>query len=113
MMALRPGMLALSLPAGAGDPLLAEAEEICAGQGATVLQAPGGEGVDRRLAAITTFPAAAALSMRIGPRARARCRPAGVDGCVLPRREGHDVSRRLDGGCRERRCRPCRCGEQL
>jgi len=66
MMALRPGTLALSLPAGAGDPLLAEAEEICAGQGATVLQAPGGEGVDRRLAAITTFPAAAALSMRIG-----------------------------------------------
>ena len=66
MMALRPGTLALSLPAGAGDPLLAEAEEICAGQGATVLQAPGGEGVDRLLAAITTFPAAAALSMRIG-----------------------------------------------
>ena len=66
MMALRPGTLALSLPAGAGDPLLAEAEEICVGQGATVLQAPGGEGVDRRLAAITTFPAAAALSMRIG-----------------------------------------------
>ncbi len=66
MMALRPGTLALSLPAGAGDPLLAEAEEICAGQGATVLQAPGGEGVDRRLATITTFPAAAALSMRIG-----------------------------------------------
>ena len=66
MMALRPGTLALSLPAGADDPLLAEAEEICAGRGATVLQAPGGKGVDRRLAAITTFPAAAALSMRIG-----------------------------------------------
>jgi glucosamine 6-phosphate synthetase-like amidotransferase/phosphosugar isomerase protein len=66
MMALGPGALALSLPAGDGDPLLAEAEEICAGQGATVLRAPGGEGVDRRLAAVTTFPAAAALAMRIG-----------------------------------------------
>ena len=66
MMALGPGALALSLRAGDGDPLLAEAEEICAGQGATVLRAPGGEGVDRRLAAVTTFPAAAALAMRIG-----------------------------------------------
>jgi fructoselysine-6-P-deglycase FrlB-like protein len=66
MMALRPRALALSLPAGDDDPLLAEAEEICAAQGATVLRAPGGEGLDRRLAAITTFPAAAALSMRVG-----------------------------------------------
>lgn len=66
MMALRPGALALSLPAGADDPLLVEAEEICAARGATVLRAPGGEGVDRRLAAITTFPAAAKLSARIG-----------------------------------------------
>jgi fructoselysine-6-P-deglycase FrlB-like protein len=66
MMALRPGALALSLPAGDDDPLLAEAEQICATQGATVLRAPGGEGVDRRLAAITTFPAAAALAVRIG-----------------------------------------------
>jgi fructoselysine-6-P-deglycase FrlB-like protein len=66
MMALRPGTLALSLPSGDDDPLLAEAEQICAAQGATVLRAPGGEGLDRRLAAITTFPAAAALSLRIG-----------------------------------------------
>jgi fructoselysine-6-P-deglycase FrlB-like protein len=66
MMALRPGALALSLPAGDDDPLLAEAEEICAAQGASVLRAPRGEGVDRRLAAITTFPAAVALSARIG-----------------------------------------------
>jgi fructoselysine-6-P-deglycase FrlB-like protein len=66
MMALRPGALALSLPAGDDDPLLAEAEEICAAQGASVLRAPGGEVVDRRLAAITTFPAAVALSARIG-----------------------------------------------
>ena len=66
MMALRPGSLALSLPAGDDDPLLVEAEEICAGRGATVLRAPGGEGLDRRLAAITTFPAAAALGARLG-----------------------------------------------
>jgi fructoselysine-6-P-deglycase FrlB-like protein len=67
MMALAPGALALSLPAGArDDPLLVEAEEICAGQGARVLRAPGGETGDRRLAAVSTFPAAAALAARIG-----------------------------------------------
>jgi fructoselysine-6-P-deglycase FrlB-like protein len=66
MMALGRGSLALSLPSGDDEPLLAEAEEICAAQGATVLRAPGGDGVDRRLAAITTFPSAAALSMRMG-----------------------------------------------
>jgi fructoselysine-6-P-deglycase FrlB-like protein len=66
MMALRPGSVALSLHAGEEDTLLTEAEDICAAQGATLLRAPGGEGLDRRLAAITTFPAAAALSMRIG-----------------------------------------------
>ncbi len=66
MMALRPGALALSLPAGTVDPLLAEAEEICAAQGATVLRAPGGETADRRLAAVSAFPAAAALSARLG-----------------------------------------------
>jgi fructoselysine-6-P-deglycase FrlB-like protein len=66
MMALRHGALALSLPAGAEDPLLAEAEAICAGQGATVLRAPVGDTADRRLAAVSTFPAAAALSARLG-----------------------------------------------
>ena len=67
MMALRPGALALSLPAGTGDdPLLAEAEEICAGQGAMVVRAPVGETADRRLAAVSTFPAAAALAARLG-----------------------------------------------
>jgi glucosamine--fructose-6-phosphate aminotransferase (isomerizing) len=67
MMALRPGALALSLPAGTGDdPLLREAEEACAGQGATVVRAPGGETADRRLAAVSTFPAAVALAARIG-----------------------------------------------
>jgi len=67
MMALGSGAVALSLPAGSGDdPLLAEAEEICAGQGATVVRAPGGETRDRRLAAVSTFPAATALAARIG-----------------------------------------------
>ena len=63
---LRPGALALSLPAGAPDPLLEEAEETCAGQGARVIRAPAGASVDRRLAAVSTFPAAAALSARLG-----------------------------------------------
>jgi glucosamine--fructose-6-phosphate aminotransferase (isomerizing) len=64
MMAIRPGHLALSLPTGE-DRLLREAEEICRARGATVVRAPGRE-ADRRLAAITTFPAAAVLSGRIG-----------------------------------------------
>ena len=66
MMALRPGALALSLPAAAEDPLLAEAEQICAGRGATVLRAAVGDTVDRRLATVSTFPSAAALSARLG-----------------------------------------------
>jgi fructoselysine-6-P-deglycase FrlB-like protein len=66
MMALRPGALALSLPAGANDPLLVEAEEICATRGATVLRAPGADAGDRRLATVSTFPAAAALACRLG-----------------------------------------------
>ena len=66
MMALRPGTLALSLPSGTADPLLAEAEETCASRGAVLLRAPAGDTRDRRLAAITTFPAATALSARIG-----------------------------------------------
>jgi fructoselysine-6-P-deglycase FrlB-like protein len=66
MMALRPGALAVSLPTTGDDALLAEAETICAGRGAAVLRAPGGATVDRRLAAVSTFPAAAALSARLG-----------------------------------------------
>ena len=66
MMALRPGALAVSLPTTGDDALLAEAEKICAGRGAAVLRAPGGATVDRRLAAVSTFPAAAALSARLG-----------------------------------------------
>jgi fructoselysine-6-P-deglycase FrlB-like protein len=65
MMALQPGHLALSLPTGE-DALLEEAEEICRDRGATVVRVPVVEGADRRLAAITTFPAAVALSERIG-----------------------------------------------
>jgi fructoselysine-6-P-deglycase FrlB-like protein len=66
MMALRPGALALSLPAGGEDRLLAEAEQICAGRGATVLRAREPVTADRRLAAVSTFPAAAALAVRLG-----------------------------------------------
>jgi glucosamine--fructose-6-phosphate aminotransferase (isomerizing) len=65
MMALQPGHLAFSLPTG-DDPLLDEAEEISRARGAIVARAPVVEGADRRLAAITSFPAAAALGERIG-----------------------------------------------
>ena len=66
MMALRPGDLALSLPTRADDPLLVEAEEACAERGAQVLRAPAPATEDRRLAAVSTFPAAAVLSASIG-----------------------------------------------
>jgi glucosamine--fructose-6-phosphate aminotransferase (isomerizing) len=66
MMALGPGALALSLTGAAEDPLLAEAEDICAGQGATVIRTPPPETADRRLAAVSTFPAAVALAARLG-----------------------------------------------
>jgi len=84
MMALQPGHLALSLPSSADptvtDPLLDEAEEICASRGATVLRAPSSGRADRRLAAITSFPSAAALSARIGhARGLDVDRPAWID----------------------------------
>jgi fructoselysine-6-P-deglycase FrlB-like protein len=81
MMALRSGALAVSLPAGAADdPLLTEAEDICAGQGATVVRAPAGETADRRLAAVSTFPAAVALAARLGLERRLDVdRPAWTD----------------------------------
>jgi fructoselysine-6-P-deglycase FrlB-like protein len=66
MMALRPGDLALSLPTRADDELLAEAEAACAGQGARVVRTPLPVTEDRRLAAVSTFPAAAVLSASIG-----------------------------------------------
>jgi fructoselysine-6-P-deglycase FrlB-like protein len=68
MTGLGPGHLVLSLPTGASDPLVDEADEVCARQGATVLRAPGGSESDRRLAAITTFPAALALSVEFALR---------------------------------------------
>jgi fructoselysine-6-P-deglycase FrlB-like protein len=68
MTALRPDHLALSLPTR-DDPLTGEAEEICRRRGAYVLRAPGGAEADRRLAAITTFPAALALSVELALRA--------------------------------------------
>jgi hypothetical protein len=66
MMALHSGDLVLSLATRPDDELLAEAEEICAGQGARVLRAPLAVVADSRLAAVTTFPAAALLSAAIG-----------------------------------------------
>jgi len=66
MMALGPGALAVSLTGAAEDSLLAEAEGICAGQGATVIRTPPPETADRRLAAISTFPAAVVLAGRLG-----------------------------------------------
>jgi fructoselysine-6-P-deglycase FrlB-like protein len=79
MMALRPGDLVLSLPTGE-DMLLDEAEAACRARGATVARAPAVEGADRRLAAITTFPAAAALGERIGlARGLDVDRPAWID----------------------------------
>jgi fructoselysine-6-P-deglycase FrlB-like protein len=70
MYALAPGHAVLSLPAGPGrDPLLEEAERTCDSAGATVLRAPGGETADRRLAPLTTFPAAVALAIVLGLRA--------------------------------------------
>ncbi len=66
MMALRPGDLVLSLPTSDDDPLLAESERICSGQGATVVRTPVPDATDRRLAAVSTFPAAAVLSAQLG-----------------------------------------------
>jgi glucosamine--fructose-6-phosphate aminotransferase (isomerizing) len=66
MFSLARGHLVLSLSAGDDDPLLVEAEKVCAARGATVVRAARATHVDRRFAAITTHPAAVALSARIG-----------------------------------------------
>ena len=88
MMALRPGHLAVSLPAG-DDPLLDEAEAICRARGAAVARAPVPAFADRRLAAISTFPAAAALSERIGvERGLDVDRPAWIDAYYQVARAG-------------------------
>ena len=66
MMALRPGAPRAQPAGGRADPLLEEAEEICRGRGATVLRAPSAGAADRRLSAVTSHPAAAALAAAIG-----------------------------------------------
>ncbi len=53
----------------ADDRLAAGAENVCRRTGATVLAVPGGELGDRRVAALTTFPAALALAATLGTRA--------------------------------------------
>jgi fructoselysine-6-P-deglycase FrlB-like protein len=68
MYALAPGHLVLSLQT-AGDAALDEADALCRRAGATVLRAPGGELADRRLAPITTFPAATAVAIALAEAA--------------------------------------------
>lgn len=65
MYALAPSHLVVSIPTH-DDPLLAEAERVCAARGATVVRAPGAVGYDRRLAAVTAFPALVALAASLG-----------------------------------------------
>ena len=61
MFALGEGHLVLSL-ATRDDPLLDEAERLCATRGATVVRLPGGDEADRRLAPITALPAITAFA---------------------------------------------------
>jgi glucosamine--fructose-6-phosphate aminotransferase (isomerizing) len=68
MTGLMQGHLVLSLPTGSSDSLVDETAEVCALLGAAVLRAPGGAKNDRRLAPITTFPAALALSVELALR---------------------------------------------
>jgi glucosamine--fructose-6-phosphate aminotransferase (isomerizing) len=64
MFACAPGHLVLSLATRA-DPLLDEAERLCAAQGATVVRVPGGDVADRRLAPITALPAITAIAAHL------------------------------------------------
>lgn len=64
MYALSPGQLAVSI---GDDPLVAEAEAVCATAGATVVRLPAGG--EPRCAAIASFPAALALSIALAQRA--------------------------------------------
>lgn len=61
------GHLALSLPIQ-DDPLVAEAERVLRSVPCQVLRVPGGDGGDRRLAAIATFAPVAALSIELALR---------------------------------------------
>jgi glucosamine 6-phosphate synthetase-like amidotransferase/phosphosugar isomerase protein len=53
----------------ATDPLLAEAEAICASTGANVLRLPGGDLADSRLVGLLSFPGALALAIGLAERA--------------------------------------------
>jgi fructoselysine-6-P-deglycase FrlB-like protein len=68
MFALAPGQLAMGVTCG-DDPLLDEAERICASAGATVARVPGGELGDPRTVSIASFPAALALSIALAEQA--------------------------------------------
>jgi fructoselysine-6-P-deglycase FrlB-like protein len=67
MTTLLPEHLVVALPTR-DDPVCADSERVCASRGATVVRAPGGELADRRLAPITTFPAAVALAIELARR---------------------------------------------
>jgi len=64
MTGLLPQHLAISLPLR-DDPLIEEAEDVCRAIPCQLLRAPGGVEGDRRLAAVTTFPAMAALAIEL------------------------------------------------
>ena len=86
MMALRPGA-PRAQPADRPTTRCSTRRRRSAAAAARPCSAPrSSRRADRRLAAVTTFPAAAALGARDRPRARARRRPAGLDGRLLPRR---------------------------
>ncbi len=69
MYALGPDHLVLSIGAGDDDPLLDEAERVCASTGATVVRIPAVESIDPRLTPLTSFPAALALAIGLGTNA--------------------------------------------
>jgi fructoselysine-6-P-deglycase FrlB-like protein len=76
MYALAPDHVVVSIPAGhVLDPRIVEVESVCRRRGATVIRCPGTLGIDARLAAIASFPAALALA------------------ASLALRSGHDVDR--------------------
>jgi fructoselysine-6-P-deglycase FrlB-like protein len=64
MFAITRGDLVVSLPLR-GDPLVDEAERVCAGTGAQVLRAPGCDTGDPRLAPLLAFPASVRLAIAL------------------------------------------------
>ncbi|CAN5548392.1 hypothetical protein BH24ACT5_BH24ACT5_08840 [soil metagenome] len=80
MYALGGDDLMVSISAGPPDDLLREAEDVCRERGARIVRLTTGAGADPRLAAISTFPAAAALAIDLGlQRGRDVDRPPWVD----------------------------------